>query len=128
MGGIYGNTTLHFPEQNRTVQYQTADPLINSGYENVSEPFFIRVKIHNMASGYKDSNGNIVRYSIQRMFYEKKLEPGFIKFNDEYYRVIVDNDWPTQGGFYEYNLEKLVGANLSIESPVENFKVDGSKF
>ena len=40
------------------------------------------------------------------------------------YRLVTDNDWPSEAGFFEYGLEKLVGSNGTVQKD-PGFKTEG---
>lgn len=115
MSGIYGVMTYAFPEQRRAGTYFNQDPKINSGYDRGIDPpdeTPIIGIFQNNESDVKDGNGNIVKRQGLYLWVEQQLTlEYFVRFADVVYRVISGNDWPFEGGFYEYGIERLVGDN-----------------
>jgi hypothetical protein len=112
MSGVYGDLILSFPEQFRTYSYFDQTPNINSGYTPGAETT-ARGILQNAGSMVKDNNGNLVNQKSLNLWTQTKHQEGtFIRFGDApIYRIKSGNDWPTEAGYYNYGLEKLVGAN-----------------
>jgi hypothetical protein len=112
---VYGEMLLSFPEQFINVPYFDMQPLINDSYGQRENQVSINCIIQNKTSGVKDSNGNLVRNSSYYLWATRKLIAGkFIEWQGHIYRLIVDNDWLREGGFWSYEIEKLVGSNGNV--------------
>lgn len=114
MGGIYGDTLLAWPEQQRTVTVFNMTARINGGWENVegSERAIIGIFQNTCGKEIKDANGNLVRTGgLELWTAEKELDGLFINQEGTVYRVKASNDWSFEGGFIKYRLEKVVGNN-----------------
>jgi hypothetical protein len=112
--GIYGESLLHFPEQFRSISYFDQTPKFNDGWNTAIPIGTIRGIIQNKTSGVKDQNGLIVRniqYYLWTLTSARVAAGKFIDFQSDVYRIIIDNDWPTEDGFYSYELEKVVGSD-----------------
>lgn len=114
MGGIYGNTLLAWPEQQRALTVYELEPKINGGWtikEN-SYKTIIGIYQHTVEKQVKDNNGNLVRTGgLELWTGEKGLDGLFINENGITYRIKASNDWSFEGGFVVYKLEKVVGNN-----------------
>lgn len=109
---IYGDMILSFPEQERKFFYFDMAPKLNDGYENITDGVPMYGILHAEKSSAKDSNGNWVREDKQTVWSRKPLQSGkFVMFDRVVYRILTDQDWPTQGGFYVYGIEKVIGSN-----------------
>ncbi len=112
MNAVYGEVLLHFPEQFRKVLYFNMGPKINDGYGPRTDEKDVWAVLHSQASRAKDSNGNWIREDRQQVWTQTPLQSGrFIQFESVVFRIITDQDWPTQGGFYVYEVEKVVGSD-----------------
>ena len=110
--GVYGEMMLFWPEQFREMQYFDMMPGINSGFAVDTPAVTIYGVIQNAASTIKESNGNLISSDHMTLWTETKLERGkFILFDSITFRIVNGNDWPTEGGFYMYTIERVVGDN-----------------
>lgn len=115
--GVYGDMLLFWPEQLREMQYFNMLPNINSGFTIDSSAVTIWGVIQNAASAIKESNGNLISSDHMNLWTESKLTRGwFILFDSTTYRIVNGNDWPSEGGFYMYTIERAVGDNGSSNS------------
>ena len=97
-----------------TVYQQT--PLINGGWEKVIDSDLVVTGIfqNTKPSQIKDGNGNLVLSSGFEFWSETgNLNDYFTQIKDKVYRLISMQDWETEGGFYRYSLDKVVGNNGS---------------
>jgi hypothetical protein len=109
---VYGEMLLFFPEQLREMQYFDMLPKINSGFTVDGSATTIWAVIQNAASAIKESNGNLISSDHMNVWTETKLSRGhFILFDGTTYRIVGGNDWPSEGGFYMYTVERVVGDN-----------------
>jgi hypothetical protein len=110
--GVYGDMLMHFPEQFREMQYFDMLPKINSGFTVDGSATTIWAVIQNAASAIKESNGNLISSDHMNLWTETKLKRGaFILFENVTFRIVNGNDWPSEGGFYMYTVERVVGDN-----------------
>ena len=110
--GVYGDMLLFWPEQLREMQYFNMLPKINSGFTVDSSSVKIWGVIQNAASAIKESNGNLISSDHMNLWTETKLTRGwFILFDSTTFRIVNGNDWPNEGGFYMYTIERVVGDN-----------------
>lgn len=126
MSGIYGGMLYHFPELYRPITYFDQEALIDSGYDNRTDET-PAVAVEQTALGeVKDSHGNIIKSDHRRLWINTQIQTGwFVRFNDVVYRVNRDNDWPFEGGFWYYELERLPGDNGdTTDAPAFNFGGD----
>ena len=116
--GVYSpNMLMHFPEQFIKVPYFDMQPLINDNYGSRENQVNINCIVQNLGSGVKDSNGHIVRNSRNYLWSTRELTPGkFVEWNSRVFRLVVDNDWVREGGFYNYSMEKLVGSDGTVDA------------
>ena len=109
---VYGNPLLSFPELWRDFVFFDADPKLNDGYgkrQNETQGWGV---IQTATSRVKDSNNKLVVTSQYRLWTDSKIKMGrFIDFEGVVYRNMTDADWPTEGGYYEYTIDKLVGSS-----------------
>lgn len=114
MSGIYGDSLLAWPEQQRAFIVYDMTPEVNGGWTEVPDSRRPIVGIYQNTTGkqIKDSNGNLVAGKGQELWTEEgNLDGLFITEEGTIYRVKASNNWSFEGGFYKYNLEKVVGNN-----------------
>ena len=122
MGAYSPNMLLHWPEQFRQFIYFDMSPNINSSYTMLADPAprTLWGVLQNSRSDIESSNGNLVSVNHESLWTDNKLDAGkFIQFTESQtiiYRIVVGNDWPNEGGFYNYTIERLVGDNGAIDS------------
>ncbi len=108
---VYGESLLAFPEQFRDFISFESNPNIGDGYGARKNKNTGSGVIQTSTSRAKDSNGNIVISRNYILWTDAKLTLGnFVEFETFIYRVLTDADWPREGGFYDYDLEKVVGS------------------
>jgi hypothetical protein len=113
---VYGDMLLYFSEQRRSLTVYQQTPLINGGWEKVIDSDLVVTGIfqNTKPSQIKDSNGNLVLSSGFEFWSETgNLNDYFTQIKDKVYRLISMQDWETEGGFYRYSLDKVVGNNGS---------------
>lgn len=126
MSGFYGSMLLGWSELRQPMEHFDMDPKINDGYDEANFLGIIYGIIQNDSSGVKVQNGNLVRYVEDFLYYDEELKSGtFIKVKGYIYRLVLDNEWPSQGGFYRYILNKLVGSNGSDVEETNDFAIRG---
>ncbi len=112
--GLYGNMLSYHAGQLRSFTYFDMTPNVNSGYTiNPNVPVVtLRGVLQNAMSKVADSNGNLVDINDERLWTTSLLDRGkFVQFGTVTYRLVDGNDWPFEGGFYMYTLERVVGDN-----------------
>lgn len=113
---VYGDMLLFFSEQRRSLTVYQQTPLINGGWEKVVDSDLVVTGIfqNTKPSQIKDGNGNLVLSSGFEFWSETgNLNDYFTQIKDKVYRLISMQDWETEGGFYRYSLDKVVGNNGS---------------
>jgi hypothetical protein len=113
---VYGDMLLFFSEQRRSLTVYQQTPLINGGWEKVLDSDLVVTGIfqNTKPSQIKDGNGNLVLSSGFEFWSETgNLNDYFTQIKDKVYRLISMQDWETEGGFYRYSLDKVVGNNGS---------------
>ena len=113
---VYGDMLLFFSEQRRSLTVYQQTPLINGGWEKVIDSDLVVTGIfqNTKPSQIKDGNGNLVLSSGFEFWSETgNLNDYFTQIKDKVYRLISMQDWETEGGFYRYSLDKVVGNNGS---------------
>ena len=138
MSGVYGDTLLAWPEQQRTLEVYDMTPKINGGWEPVKDPqtekvittIIIGVFQNTRAQGLKDNNGNLVNTEGRDLWtYTGGLDGKFLTWEGRVYRLAVPdgNDWSFEGGFYRYGVE-MVGGNNGTESDNAAWNLGGNSF
>lgn len=127
--GIYGNMLLAFPEQFRTIEVYEMEPKHNGGW---TEPTGRRQVsgIYQNTTGdqIKDSNGNLARAAGLEFWTQDNTLAGFFtQINSDVYRFVSNNNWETEGGFFRYSLQKVVG-NDGTESADPAWNTGGHNF
>jgi len=110
MNAVYGDPLLSSPELFQKAKLFNQKPLINGGYDERTPFVTIRGIFQDENSGVKDNHGNWVKTRNKTVWSRTKLPAGaFILFEGVVSRIMTDQDWPRQGGFYVYGLEKVIG-------------------
>lgn len=122
LGSIYGEMLDFFPEQFRTVIYFNQNALLNNSYGDRENESRITVIVQNNTTETKDQNGNLVTVNGEFVWSFAKLNDGwFIDFEGIVYRIVTDDNWPTEGRFYRYKIEKMTGTpDANNTSPTFN--------
>lgn len=109
--GVYGESLLCFAEQFRSVSYFNQTPTEAGGWEGKTTPVVIRGVLHSTGPrAVKDSNGNLVKIDKKEFWTSTELTPGyFLSYGSEVYRLLGENNWSFEDGFYKYGIEKVVG-------------------
>jgi hypothetical protein len=116
MPGIYGELLDHFPEQFQSIPVFDMDPKINNGYENKTPDVLVQGIIQNYETDVLDNNGNLaVKAGLYLWTYRPVTAGFFCRYQNTVYRLIVANDWPREGGFFEYRMERLVGSDGQVQ-------------
>lgn len=113
---VYGDMLLFFSEQRKSLTVYQQTPLINGGWKKVIDSDLVVTGIfqNTKPSQIKDGNGNLVLSSGFEFWSETgNVNDYFTQIKDKVYRLISMQDWETEGGFYRYSLDKVVGNNGS---------------
>lgn len=132
---VYGDMLLFWPEQRRSLSLFDMKPKINGGWEKVVDQSgnLITITItgvYQNTSGDStvDSNGNLVHKKQLELWTETGgLADKFTNYNGSIYRLKSDNDWESEGGFFRYQMEKVVGNN-GTESDNATWNLGGGSF
>ena len=118
--GVYSpNMNLHFPEQFRQFTYFNMTAKTNSGYEVSTPPVTYWGILQNSTTAIKDSNGNLAQGGNEFLWTDAPLVMGwFVLFSGITYRIIPSNDWVNEGGFTQFTLQRIIGANGTPDSQV----------
>lgn len=109
---MYGNTLDAWAELKEVFTYFSQDPRNGDGYTNRSAEVNKVGVVQNLASGVVDSNGHLVNTDNRMLWIDEELTTGwFIRRQGVVYRIMVDNDWNQEMGFFSYSLERVIGAN-----------------
>jgi len=116
---VYGDMLLFWPEQRRSLSVYDMTPKINGGWDKVLDQSgqLITQEItgvfqNTTGDQTRDSNGNLVHTKGMELWTEVGgLSDKFTDINGSVYRLTADNDWESEGGFFRYTLQKVVGNN-----------------
>ena len=116
---VYGDMLLYWPEQRRSLVVFDMTPKINGGWNKVVDQSGNLITqtitgVYQNTGGDQtvDSNGNLVHKKSLELWTETKgLDDKFTTYEGSIYRLKADNQWESEGGFYRYTLEKVVGNN-----------------
>ena len=132
---VYGDMLLYWPEQRRSLTLFDMTPKINGGWTKVTDQngnlittTITGVFQNTSGDSTADSNGNLVHKKQLELWTEiGELEDKFTTYKGSVYRLKTDNDWESEGGFYRYQLEKVVGNN-GTESDNATWNLGGGSF
>lgn len=116
---VYGDMLLYWPEQRRSLTVYDMTPKINGGWTKVVDQSgnlitqtITGVYQNTNGDSTVDQNGNLVHKKQLELWTETGgLSDKFTDYQGSVYRLKSDNDWESEGGFYRYSLEKVVGNN-----------------
>lgn len=116
---VYGDMLLYFPEQRRALTIFDMRPKINGGWDKVVDQQGKLITqtitgVYQNTGGDQtvDANGNLVHKKSLELWTETEgLDDKFTTYENSIYRLKGDNQWESEGGFYRYTLEKVVGNN-----------------
>ena len=132
---VYGDMLLYWPEQRRSLTVYDMKPKINGGWDKVVDQSGNLITttitgVYQNTSGDSttDSNGNLVHKKQLELWTETGgLSDKFTTYNGSVYRLKSDNNWESEGGFYRYQLEKVVGNN-GTESDNATWNIGSNSF
>lgn len=103
---------LAMPQLFQKAKLFNQSPLVNGGYDKKTPPIDIRVIFRDETSAVKTEGGVLVRTRKKTIWSRKELPAGaFIWFENLVFRIVTDNDWGLQRGFFIYEIEKVIGDN-----------------
>ena len=111
---VYGDMLLYWPEQRRSIIIFTMTAKINGGWtKDLNSDIDVSGVIQNIGGDrLKESNGNLALGAAMELWTETaNLDGYFTTWQGKIYRLNSSNDWESEGGFYRYGLEKVVGNN-----------------
>lgn len=116
---VYGDMLLYWPEQRRSLTVFEMKPKINGGWDKVVDQQGNLITqtitgVYQNTGGDQtvDSNGNLVHKKQLELWTETAgLSDKFTTYENNIYRLTSDNQWESEGGFFRYTLEKVVGNN-----------------
>lgn len=112
MNNIYGDGLLSSPELFQKAIMFNQSPVVNGGYIDQTTGIPVRLIFKDEGSSVKTSGGSVVVTKNKTGWSRKALPPNvFLLFKSVVYRLMNDQDWAFQGGFYVYGLEKVMGDN-----------------
>ena len=132
---VYGDMLLYWPEQRRSLTLYDMTPKINGGWDKVLDQSgnLITTTItgvfqNTSGDSTTEGNGNLVHKKQLELWTETGgLSDKFTDYQGSVYRLKSDNDWESEGGFYRYSLEKVVGNN-GAESDNATWNTGASSF
>jgi hypothetical protein len=110
-GAIYGEMLDYFPEDFISVMAFDQEPLLNNGWADPTNREVLSVIIQDGKTETKDANGNIVQENHQFLWSPEEISQGFVVWQGRSYRLTFVSDWPRTGGFFAYEMDKLVGTD-----------------
>lgn len=116
---VYGDMLLYWPEQRRSLIVFDMKPKINGGWDKVVDQQGKLITqtitgVYQNTGGDQtvDANGNLVHKKQLELWTETSgLADKFTTYENSIYRLTSDNQWESEGGFFRYTLEKVVGNN-----------------
>lgn len=116
---VYGDMLIFWPEQRRSLTVYDMKPKMNGGWDKVLDQSgqlitqTITGVFQNTAGDQtRDGNGNLIHAKGMELWTETGgLADKFTDINGSVYRLTADNDWESEGGFFRYTLNKVVGNN-----------------
>ena len=116
---VYGDMLLYWPEQRRSLVVFDMKPKINGGWDKVVDQQGELITqtitgVYQNTGGDQtvDANGNLVHKKQLELWTETSgLADKFTTYENSIYRLTSDNQWESEGGFFRYTLEKVVGNN-----------------
>ena len=116
---VYGDMLLYWPEQRRSLTLYDMTPKVNGGWTKVVDrsgnlitTTITGVFQNTSGDSTAEQNGNLVHKKQLELWTETGgLSDKFTNYGGSVYRLKSDNDWESEGGFYRYSLEKVVGNN-----------------
>ena len=116
---VYGDMLLYWPEQRRSLVVFDMKPKINGGWDKVVDQQGKLITqtitgVYQNTGGNQtvDANGNLVHKKQLELWTETSgLADKFTTYENSIYRLTSDNQWESEGGFFRYTLEKVVGNN-----------------
>ena len=128
MNNIYGDGLLSSPELFRKATMFNQSPIVNGGYRDQTPGVPVKLIFRDEGSAVKSSGGSIVRTKTKTAWSRKVLPPNvFLFFEGTVYRLLKDQEWGFQAGFYIYGIEKVVGDN-GAASYEPSARLGGSDF
>jgi hypothetical protein len=126
VGSVYGDFLAHYSELREAFYYFEQTAKVGAGYTKV-DPTTVVYCIRQPGpgrrlSGTTRSDFNAISPVLKvndnvHIWYEEQLTLGwFMLYKNEVYRIVREKDWMLEGGFYAYELEKLVGNNGTPET------------
>ena len=130
---VYGDMLLYWPEQRRSLTVFDMTPKVNGGWDKVVDQSGKLITqtitgVYQNTGGDQtvDSNGNLVHKKQLELWTETSgLSDKFTTYENSIYRLTSDNQWESEGGFYRYTLEKVVGNN-GTESDNAAWNISGN--
>lgn len=119
---IYGDQLAFFPEQFRMFEYFKMKPETVASYSQREPLGNVRGIFQYVKGGeLRRENDVLADTNVPTFWTRKKLivGEGFIKKDEEIFRIVNPADWMFEGGFYCYILETFVG-NGDVQKPHEN--------
>lgn len=114
MNNIYGDGLLSSPELFQKATMFNQSPLVNGGYDNQTPGVPVRGIFQDEGSEVKTKGGATTKSKNKTIWSRKPLVAGaFLLFKTTVYRILKDQEWDFQAGFYVYGIEKVVGDNGS---------------
>jgi hypothetical protein len=103
---------LSMPQLFKKAVMFNQNPVVNGGYNDQTPGVKVRVIFQDEKSGAKLEGGAWVATRKKTVWSLTKLVTGaFFYFESTVFRIMTDQDWQTQSGYFVYDLEKVIGDN-----------------
>lgn len=108
---VYGSMLSYFPELFRNYSYFSMKPQVNASYSPREYLGDVRGVFQFMKKGELLRQNDVLDDTdVPVLWTRKKLLKGnFVEIESVDYRIVNDNDWHFEGGFYCYMLESFTG-------------------
>lgn len=109
--GVYGSQLSYFPELFRSFEYFDMKPQAVASYTPRVSLGRVKGIFQFMKKGeLLRQNDALDNTDVPVLWTKRKLEMGkFITIDDTDYRIVSNNDWLFEGGFYCFTLETFTG-------------------
>ena len=112
MTALHGDLLLSVAGRMETIQVFQQAPVVGGGYGPKSDPIPYRVIKRDEISSIKNQDGTIFKSASRTIWSRDQIaDAAFFEEESIIWRIITDQAWKRQSGFYIYGIEKVVGLN-----------------
>ena len=117
---VYGSQLSYFPELFRMFEYFKMKPQVKASYSPRESLGKVRGIFQFVKRGELLRQNDVMdNVDVPTLWTRKKLEVGnFVTIEDVDYRIVNNNSWVYEGGFYCFTLETFTG-NSDKQEPHE---------